>query len=290
MSDKNHNKNVEEKRKRLEKMEADERHEREVKEMTKRLQNMFGNVKNMKKSLEKTARTARTASRTTAKTATANKTRKNTGTSVHIGKTLADGNCLFSAVYRALREQELLQPVSECHETLDSSSERGFIKTLRNLVASTTDFDTFFELFDGMFKAGQEGNQNSRNTIREQMADPNRFEEGQKDIIRRYILTERPNKQKFAEKYADYIRTDMNYASDIEFDGIKNLLRVCDIEVISHDTVEKNLSPMKDGSPVIHLYNAGTRGKGVHYEYFSFGGAKGGARSGTRRRRTAAQR
>jgi len=277
-----HDKNVEEKRKRLEKMEANEKHEREVKEMTKRLQNMFGNMKNTTKSLKKTARTAKKANHTTTKHANANKTRKNTSTSVRIGSTLADGNCLFSAVYRALRERELLHPVSECHETLDSSSERDFIRTLRNLVASTTDFDTFFELFDEMFKAGQQGNQNSRNTIREQMADPNRFEEGQKNIIREYIFTDQPNKRKFSEKYAAYIRTDKNYASDIEFDAIKNLLRMCDIEVISHDTVQKNLSPMKYGSPVIHLYNAGTRGEGVHYEFFSFRGAKGGARSGTR--------
>ena len=52
MADNNHNKNVEEKRKRLEKMMAEENHDKELREMIERFQNMFSNVKNNGKNFE----------------------------------------------------------------------------------------------------------------------------------------------------------------------------------------------------------------------------------------------
>jgi len=44
-----------------------------------------------------------------------------------------------------------------------------------------------------------------------------------------------------------------------------------------------SLPAEKDGQPIIYLFNAGNREGGIHYEYFSLEGLKGGARRKTRR-------
>jgi len=203
-----------------------------------------------------------------AKIATENVGRNLERENVHIATTLGDGNCFFSAVFRALRERDgFLEKLKECYPELNITEERPFIRTLRNAVARRVDFETFFNFYRDLYT-------NDRATLEEQLSDEHGFDPEQIDIIRKYLATDEPDRERFENEYRKYIRTDTNYASDIEFDGTKNLLRACDIEIITHSESRRKapsvLSKTVHGVPVIHLYNAGNNGEGVHYEYFSF--------------------
>jgi hypothetical protein len=292
MSGNNHNKNVEEKRKRLANMEAEEKHDKEVKEMTERLEKMFGNVKTMRKSVERSRRTKKAPKNFSEKEAALKKNVEKAVENVkvlkgkgqfraRIGQTLEDGNCFFSAVYRALKERGLLGAVKECHDILNiSGSEEDFIRSLRKLTADNANFDDMYSLLEGLYKTT---NQNSKDFLKEWMGDNSGLDPKQKAIVKKYILTKKPNKAKFEEEYRAYINTYKTYASDVEFYTVKGLLDFCGITIQSLNEEKDELPAEKNGQPIIYLYNAGNRGEGIHYEYFSLEGLKGGARRKTRR-------
>jgi len=292
MSDNNHNKNVEEKRKRLAKMEAEEKHEKEVKEMAERLEKMFGNVKTMRKCVEKSRKTRTAPKNFSEKEAALKKNVEKAAENVkalkgegpfraQIGETLTDGNCFYSAVYRALKERGLLAKAKECHEILNiSGSEKDFIISLRKLVADNANFDDMYNLLEGLHKAT---NQNSKDFLKEWMEDASGLDPKQKKIIKKYILARTPNKAKFEEEYRAYINTYTTFASDIEFYTVKSIFDLCGITIESLNQKKDSLPAEKDGQPIIYLFNAGNRKGGIHYEYFSLEGLKGGARRKTRR-------
>jgi hypothetical protein len=187
-------------------------------------------------------------------------------------------------VYRALKERGLLVMAKECLDILNiDGTEKDFIISLRKLTADNANFDDMYSFLEGLYKAT---NQNSKNFLKEWTGDNSGLDPKQKAIVKKYILTKKPNKAKFEEEYKEYINTYKTFASDIEFHTLKGLLDLCGITIESLNEKKEQLPAEKDGQPIIYLYNAGNRGEGVHYEYFSLEGLKGGARRKTRRRPT----
>ena len=201
-----------------------------------------------------------------------------------IGKTLVDGNCFYSAVYRALKERGLLLKAKECQDDLSIyGSEESFIKSLRKLTADNANLDDIYNYIEGLHKAT---NQNSKDTLKYMMEDEHGLDPKQIAIVKKYILTKKPNKAKFEEEYREYINTYKTYATEVEYYTVKGLLDFCGITIETLNEEEDKLPAEKNGQPIIYLYNDGTRGGGIHYEYFSLEGLKGGARRKTRRRPT----
>ena len=186
---------------------------------------------------------------------------------VELRKTLSDGNCLFSAVFRALSDSRLLENIKNCNQTLDISSEQPFIKSLRNLVADTVNLDEMFDHYNSLHKAT---NKNSKNTLQRYLSDPSGLDPGQKKIIKQFILIDEPDKNAFDTAYKDYIRTDKNFSSDIEYLGIETLLQKCNIKLVVLSKKVDTLPVMKNGMRVIYLFNDGNWGGGVHFEYYAF--------------------
>jgi len=201
---------------------------------------------------------------------------------VIIARTLSQGDCFFSAIYRASVEQDLLQKLKECHPSIDISNEDDFVITLRRLVSANADSSLKF-LYNFLYDLYTSRNKNSIATLKEQMSDPARFDRWQKQVINKYILGSKPDLIGFITEYKRGIETRTNYASDIEIWITRDLFEFCGIKFMSFNTAQSVLKNKdKDGNDIINLYNSG----GFHYEYFSFI-TYGGKRSRkTRKRRS----
>ncbi len=66
---------------------------------------------------------------------------------IKIKNTKNDGNCFFSALYRSLRDKNLLNDFYKCVDMVKSRTEVSFIKNIRKLIAenATDDIKNMFE-------------------------------------------------------------------------------------------------------------------------------------------------
>ena len=183
---------------------------------------------------------------------------------VVIKETLSDGNCFFSAIFRALKERPgLLEKVSSCLK-LDSSDEIKFIQSFRNKLAEriasgnlqyTNDKNGRVDTYDMLISH----NANSYKQIIEGFPDWFKSEFGEP--------TQLGTRESFCQLYASYIRNLGEWVGEIDVRMIQEELLKCKLTMIIYKTIKKSLKRTDiNGNPMIHLYNHDER----HYEYFSF--------------------
>lgn len=183
---------------------------------------------------------------------------------VVIKETLSDGNCFFSAIFRALKERSgLLEKVSSCLK-LDSSDEIKFIQSFRNKLAEriasgnlqyTNDKNGRVDTYDMLISH----NANSYKQIIEGFPDWFKKEFGEP--------TQLGTRESFCQLYASYIRNLGEWVGEIDVRMIQEELLKCKLTVIIYKTIKERLKRTDiNGNPMIHLYNHDER----HYEYFSF--------------------
>ena len=163
-----------------------------------------------------------------------------------VRKTLSDGNCFYSSIFRALRDKNL----DDCIENLglDKDNETESIKKLRDIVA-----DNSREKLENIIK-DREGLECFANCHKN-------FESTAfSDLYK--ILTEKINMDNIVNK----IRQDKIWATDFEFGILSTYLDgICGIKLkIIYDCKSISDEDDLDLKNVIYLYNP----HGVHFEYF----------------------
>lgn len=187
--------------------------------------------------------------------------------------TLMQGDCLFSSVYRAAKEQDILVVLEGCLG-IDISQEDIFIQELRNLLsdAIAEDRDGVISDFYENMKSLAETNVNSFEEVFNGLPSwfRDEFESGFPDDIEEFIII-------MSEKN----RQSENYVGEIEVGIMKKIIEDCGIHLEIHVTpIQKAKKEDEEGLPIIHLINLGPPNyEEGHYEYYSFlTGAKGGSK------------
>ena len=199
---------------------------------------------------------------------------------VTIEGTLTNGDCFFSAIYRAADEQNLLNNLKECHDDLNITNETEFIQSLRNMVSENSESSVRF-LYDtlrGYFTANN-NNINSVQTLIDIMGDDQGFDAWHKTLINKYVLTNPPNLKKFIEKFKEGLKQKGHYSADVEINIVKELFEPCNIRIVSHSLKKFNLLKKEGGNDIIHISNNG----GGHFEFYSFNTTKNSNKSPTRK-------
>jgi len=184
---------------------------------------------------------------------------------VGINETLSQGDCFYSSLYRAFKERDLLKTV--CHDlNLRGSTEVRFILSFRQKVAK--------EVLDNNLPAdinadGQPENSydflsglgNELTTILEE--DKNEiFPDWFKKEFSKGVGT----RKNFLKKFAKWAIKRKEYVGEIEVSIVKRLLKEKGILLEIDGKRKTHLSRMKDGLPLVTLFNE----SGGHYEYFTF--------------------
>ena len=190
--------------------------------------------------------------------------------------TLSNGDCMYSSVFRAAREQNLLKNIKEYFPDLPINNEANFIKDIRNIIANYAD-ETLGSIYNNL----KDLEKNNKNVLNLQLRMDGVFSDYQKDLIRKYIINTK-NKEQFKEEYKEKIKTKGVYASEIEYKILEEILfGLCGIRLISiaNDMTNRNKKN------IAHYYSNTDRGiylnyepntiyiqnqGGGHYEYFSF--------------------
>jgi len=184
---------------------------------------------------------------------------------VGINETLTQGDCFYSSLYRAFKERDLLKTV--CHDlNLRGSTEVRFVVSFRQKVAKEvldnklpTDLDRHGNpenSYDFLSGLGSE-----LTTIIDDDAGeifPNWF----KREFRKGV----GSRENFLKKFAKWAIKRKEYVGEIEVNIVKRLLKEIGVLLEIEGSRKTRLSRMKDGLPLITLFNE----HGGHYEYFTF--------------------
>lgn len=146
----------------------------------------------------------------------------------NIKPTLADGNCLYSAIFRSLKDKNLLDKFCDCIKDVLCEDERKFIKTFRSFIVEKDDSISmkYSNIFNHMIE-------NFKN-----MDFQLNFKEIVKDMgDTRDVLTKFNKKNKFKNKYLEdfidkiknVIKEDRSYVGQIEVEESLNLIKECNI-------------------------------------------------------------
>jgi len=177
---------------------------------------------------------------------------------VTIRKTLDQGDCFYSAIYRASKEREdLLNKLSNCL-SLDPSDEALFIESFRDRVANRIISNDGPIIYDNT-KLRAETNSNTYVSIIENYPEWFREEFGNygENI---------GDRDSFIQRLAYHVREPGEWVGEIEVGIITEELKKCGILLEIRSNTETELYKTSQNMVVIHLYNPNEQ----HYEYFSF--------------------
>jgi hypothetical protein len=171
-------------------------------------------------------------------------------------ETLDDGNCFYSSIYRALKEARLLEKLKRCYISLDLTTENTFIQTWRDVVAGEVEKGKVAgDIYDLLLSVVKE------------KATYKQILEAQPDWFRKLYSRGLPEKNVFFKKTAEKVRIMNNWAAELEVTLTKELLEVCNIELVTHNSqIAEAATHTEDGKPIIHLWNQGE----AHWIRFSF--------------------
>jgi hypothetical protein len=187
-----------------------------------------------------------------------------------VGKTRDDGNCFFSAIFRAAKERgkAVVERLATCLG-VSAATESKFIAEVRNKIAARIETG---HLPSG---AGREGPLNMYDVFMEMVASPNDF----KARISAYPTWFKETfgdagehigtREEFARRLAEQIRTDKNWVSEIEVYTLQEMLAPCEFALrITNSNLIRVVGELKattdDGKILLNIYNKGE----AHYEYF----------------------
>lgn len=185
------------------------------------------------------------------------------------GRTLTNGDCFFSSIYRAAkdRNKDLVSKMAKCLG-ITSASEAKFIQALRNKVADHIEAGNLPSTeIDGAVT-------NTYDSLIEQIGNDS-YSESVSVFPDWFIKTFGKNgehigeRKDFIKRLAEQVRISGNWVSEIEVHIVKSLLKPCDIELrITNSNKISAVGQLQketaDGKVLLNLWNQGEQ----HYVYF----------------------
>ena len=183
---------------------------------------------------------------------------------VWINRTLEQGDCFYSSIYRAAGERGFL-PLLRDRLRLNIRTEYAFIGSFRNRIAKEVRADHLPTDVD------QYGRPENTYDILHRMGDSlgaaMRYDEVFPEWFKQAFEKGTGTRKSFLRTFAKGIRVRQNFISEIELAIATRLLdRECGILLEIDGMVQSVLPKYKMGKPLITLYNK----YGGHYEYYSF--------------------
>ena len=143
-------------------------------------------------------------------------------------KTLADGNCFYSAIYRSLVYKNLLDKFCKC-VNINCENEKEFIKNLRLLLANDNNLKIEYErFFNYAIMLIRTKNVKTLKEIIKNLGDT-------RDVIEKFLKDKKfvsENFENFFEDIQNVVKKDRKYVGEIEVTVMKDILNYdCDINV-----------------------------------------------------------
>jgi hypothetical protein len=185
-----------------------------------------------------------------------------------INTTLEQGDCFYSSIFRALKERNLLESVSD-ELKLNCSTELRFVRSFRKKVAG--------EILANRLPSGKDQHGNREDTYdffsglgpllkdiieEDENGGDDLFADWFRDEFRNGIGT----RTNFLKTSAKHVRKMKVFVSQFETEIVKRLLQKAGVILEIEGLVKTNLQRNKLGLPLITIYNE----SGAHYEYYSF--------------------
>jgi hypothetical protein len=177
---------------------------------------------------------------------------------VIVRKTLEQGDCFYSAVWRALYEQGLLPRI---HRRLgfDCTVEATCIQYLRNIIADASQ-EYVANTYTNLYNLLASGVRDDRDTFATIVSTT--FATWHQAVIRNTMQ----DPASFIEQMVAGIRKPRNWASQIEVITLTRILQEYRIDLEILTNFRSSLVARRGDRDVVSLYNP----HAVHFEYFSF--------------------
>ena len=153
--------------------------------------------------------------------------------SFQIKKTLTNGDCLFSAVFRALRDKNLLDKFNDCYNF--GNEEKKFIRNFRKYLSNNIKFlESYESLFANIIEQLKNDSDYKKTfkTIIKDIGDV-------RDVLKYYMknnLFKIKNLKNFLNDIKKQILIEGKYTGQIETEIVGDMLIDCDIHrVLSRD-------------------------------------------------------
>jgi len=176
---------------------------------------------------------------------------------VQDGETKDDGNCFYSAIFRAAKEQGILNkfPVG-----IITDNEERFIQTMRNTISNNISEGNLPK-----YKA-QNGPLDTYNTLIQSDNSYTQIIRGFPEWFGKEFPKEKiGTRTEFITKLSKIVKEDKKWVGEIEVRLTKKLLKK-NICLLIHNSYKEELEKERNGIPVINLHNYDE----VHYKFFSF--------------------
>jgi hypothetical protein len=150
---------------------------------------------------------------------------------IKVKKTLSNGNCFYSAIYRSLKDKNLLERLYDCINDLRSTTENTFIENFRNYLSNNKEIESQYkQLFDNIeynLRVDKDYKK-TINTILKDMGD------GRK-VIKRFLKNDKFKNQyrnEFINEIKENIRKNKTYVGEFEVISSSNILKnKCSINI-----------------------------------------------------------
>ena len=218
-----------------------------------------------KKILEKMAAGRRTSPRRVDRRTSPRRSTTTKSDTIKTKKTLTNGDCLFSAVFRSLRDKNLLDKFNNCYQDF-GNDETKFIKNLRFYLSTDnillTQYKNMFNNIVNNFKTDKYYSAIFK-TILEDLGDI-------RNILKHYKknkMFKNSNLTQFLEDVQKEIRKEGSYTGQFEVEAIKEMVIGCDIGIeLSRNKKEliKKIKSMTETAINDHIF---LLLRGEHWEY-----------------------
>jgi hypothetical protein len=198
-----------------------------------------------------------------------------------IKPTLAQGDCFYSAIYRSLKDKNLLTNFCNCvnkgnnenNNSIDCNNEGSFIQSFRNFLA---DNENFKESYMGLFSQLSNMKEEDKNFNDDFPLIIKELNEQIKKILNDYNNENKfvnSNTTKFIKDIMNIIKTRGTYVGEFEVSFTGNILQQCEIplNIISK---KKNDTDYKTDEEILKEIKEQNSDKNVtvildndHYEY-----------------------
>ena len=170
-----------------------------------------------------------------------------------------DGNCFYSAIYRAAKEQGVLDKFPA---EIKKDTEENFIQSMRNRIA--------FCISNGILPKTKEkdGELDSYNALIQSDVSYSEIIRGFPSWFRDEFPKEQiGTRPEFLARLSKIVKEDKRWVGEIEVRLTKKyLLKQIKICLLVHNSNKEELEKERNGMPVINIYNHGES----HYTFFSF--------------------
>jgi hypothetical protein len=176
------------------------------------------------------------------------------------GATLSTGDCFYSSVFRAARQQNLLNKLKVCFSTLDITEEFAFIQSLRNIIADSDILKEKLTEFYEMTQLQLTANESYSEVYSEQL-------NAQPEWVQTEFETLPETLEEFVGKFSEGVKTMGAWAGEFEVSTAVELLNTfCNIKIYTYNYVIVEAKLKEGEKDLIHLYNKSEN----HWVYYSF--------------------